>query len=80
MISYEVQNALNRKADDWKVQNLENQIRSLETENRDLQGHFNRIKGEWEGLREVVLQLIDTLSEREEDDMFNRLQQLRHLL
>ena len=79
-MNYDVQNALNQKAEKFEIHDLQRENQSLKNEVRDMVGKLTRLNNENGGLREVVLRLIDTLSEREEDEMFNRLQELRHLL
>ena len=76
-MNYEVQSALNQKADKFEIQDLQRENQSLKDEVRDLAGKLTRLNNETGGLREVLLRLIDTLSENMEDEMFNQLQSLR---
>lgn len=80
MIGRDVQYALNQKADKYQIHNLERDTQILKNEIRDLEGKLTRLNNENGGLREVLMRLIDTLSEKEEDEMFNQLQNLRMLL
>jgi archaellum component FlaC len=80
MLSHDVRHALHEKADNWKVQDLKNEIHSLQDKIRDLTGTVKRLSNDNSGLREVLLRLIDLLSEKEEDEMFNQLQSLWMLL
>ena len=80
MNRYEVASALRAKADKHEIYQLQRDNESLRGEIRDLTGTLNRVKQDGDGLREVVMRLIDLLSEEAQDQLFSELQSLRHLL
>lgn len=73
MISYDVQNALRDKADNWKVQNLENELSRTQRELFALEGDLTRKQNQIDNLNDVLIRLLENLQGLSDQNDWNDL-------
>ncbi|RLD59821.1 MAG: hypothetical protein DRI97_00030 [Bacteroidetes bacterium] len=76
-MNYETESALRQKADKHELHQLQRDNESLRGEVRELENKVGRVGSNESYLREMVVRLIELLSERMEGELFSELQSLR---
>ena len=70
-MNYEIEQALRQKADNYKVYELESEIRQLKSKNTELQYKIERALSQLNNYQNVIIRLIQILDENEVDPNFS---------
>lgn len=80
-MNHEIQQALRDKADNWKVQNIENEVFKASREIREVDKEVEKLKNIISNQSEVIRQLITFLiEENKNDNNYNNLTSLKQQL
>jgi uncharacterized coiled-coil DUF342 family protein len=79
-MNYEVQQALERKADAWQLDELKRQVESLKNENYSLKEKIERAESRISNYYSAMDKLLQTIIESENFEDVNQLHEIRQYL